>query len=72
MERDERLQRKYNMLFDLVGKRMHEVSIYDKFQAYVYHFSYLLGIAHRLDPERADNYEKVLGRAIRYLQSGRN
>jgi hypothetical protein len=72
LDRDESIQRKYNELFDLVGKRMHKVSLYDKFKAYLYHFSYLLGIAHRRDPARAENYGKVLGRAIRYLQSRRN
>jgi hypothetical protein len=72
MNRDESIQRKYNEMFELVKKRMHKVTFYEKVQAYVYHFSYLLGIAHLRDPVRAENYKKVLGRMVRYLQSRQN
>ena len=72
MERDEKLQCHYNQMFDLVSKRMHNVSILEIIQALGYHFIYMLGIAHRLDSVRAENYEKVLNRGLRWVQSGQN
>ena len=72
MNRDDKTQLLYNQMFDLVSKRMPAVSRYDKIQAYGYHFLYMCGIAHRLDPVRADNYQKVIGRALRYQQRGQN
>ena len=72
MERNEKLQSDYNQMFDLVSKRMHKVSIFEKIQAYGYHFIYMLGIAQRLDPVRAENYEKVLNRGLKWARSGQN
>lgn len=72
MNSDERIQNYYNQLFDLVNKRMHKVSIYEKLRAYGYHFLFMLGIAHKLDKVRADNYGKVLERGLKWKQCGQN
>jgi hypothetical protein len=72
MNSDERIQTYYNQLFDLVNKRMHKVSIYKKIRAYGYHFLFMLGIAHKLDKVRAENYGKVLERGLRWKQCGQS
>ena len=72
MNSDERIQNYYNQLFDLVNKRMHKVSIYEKLRAYGYHFLFMLGIARKLDRVRADNYAKVLERGLRWKQCGQS
>jgi hypothetical protein len=69
---DQKLQNYYNQLFALVSERMHKVSFYDKIRSYGYHFIYLLGIAYWLNPVRAENYRRVLGRVIRYLRFCQN